>query len=219
MDTDSTAKRGSHRQILGDFRKHKIDILIGTQMIAKGHDFPRVMFVGVISADTALNLPDFRSGERTFNLLTQVAGRAGRGPEPGRVIVQTFSPEHYAVEKSVTHDYAGFFEQEIKFRKELGYPPFSHIVDIKLRGRNEERVIKSAHGLASLLCPLIEGKDASLVGPAPEFITKIKGQYRWSMFLKGERPDEMCVYIDKALALLKGKSGVTITVDVDPVGL
>jgi len=219
MDTDSTAKRGSHKQILGDFRKHKIDILIGTQMIAKGHDFPRVMLVGVISADTALNLPDFRSGERTFNLLTQVAGRAGRGPEPGRVIVQTFSPEHYAVEKSVTHDYTGFFEQEIKFRKELGYPPFSHIVDIKLRGRNEERVIKAAHGLASLIGPFIEGKEASLVGPAPEFITRIKGQYRWSMLLKGARPDEMCVYVDKSLALLEGKSGVTITVDVDPVGL
>jgi primosomal protein N' (replication factor Y) len=96
MDTDSTAKRGSHKQILGDFRKHKIDILIGTQMIAKGHDFPRVMLVGVISADTALNLPDFRAGERTFNLLTQVAGRAGRGEEPGTVIIQTFSPTHYA---------------------------------------------------------------------------------------------------------------------------
>ncbi|MDD5424094.1 MAG: primosomal protein N' [Candidatus Omnitrophica bacterium] len=219
MDTDATVKRGSHKQILDDFRKHKLDILIGTQMIAKGHDFPRVTLVGVISADTALNLPDFRSGERTFNLLTQVAGRAGRGSEAGRVIIQTFSPDHYAVRKSVDHDYAGFFDEEIKFRRELGYPPFNHIIDIKLRGRNEERVIKAAHDLAAVLAAHIEGKDIDLVGPAPEFISKIKGQYRWSMFLKGSKPRDMCGYIDKALEGLAGKSAVTIAVDVDPLGL
>ncbi len=219
MDTDATAKRGSHKQILGDFRKHKIDILIGTQMIAKGHDFPCVMLVGVISADTALNLPDFRAGERTFNLLTQVAGRAGRGEEPGKVIIQTFSPAHYAIEKSVNHDYKGFFDEEIKFREELAYPPFTRIVEVKLKGRNEEKLIKSAHDLASLISALIPGTDTELVGPAPEFISRMKGQFRWAMMLKGKDPRAMCEVIDKALGSLKGRSGVTITIDVDPLGL
>ena len=219
MDTDATAKRGSHRQILTEFKKHKIDILIGTQMIAKGHDFPRVTLVGVVSADTALNLPDFRAGERTFNLLTQVAGRAGRGSEPGRVIVQTFSPNHYAIEKSIEHDYVGFFNEEIEFRKELNYPPFTHIVEIKLRGRKEERVIKAAQDLAAVLNLFIAGKPVEMVGPAPEFISKIKGQFRWNLLLKGEDPRIICGFIDKALDNLKGKSGLIISVDVDPMGL
>lgn len=219
MDTDSTAKRGSHKQILSDFSKHKIDILIGTQMIAKGHDFPRVMLVGVVSADTALNLPDFRASERTFNLLTQVAGRAGRGAETGRVIVQTYSPTHYAVEKSITHDYVGFYNEEINFRRELNYPPFTHIVEIKLRGRNEERVIKTAHDLAADLNAASEGKSIEIIGPAPEFISKIKGQFRWNMLLKGESPKGICGLVDASLGRLKGRSGLIITIDVDPVGL
>ncbi|MDD4879088.1 MAG: primosomal protein N' [Candidatus Omnitrophica bacterium] len=219
MDTDATSKRGSHRQILTEFKKHKIDILIGTQMIAKGHDFPRVTLVGVVSADTALNLPDFRAGERTFNLLTQVAGRAGRGSEPGRVIIQTFSPNHYAIEKSIEHDYVGFFNEEIKFRRELNYPPFTHIIEIKLRGRKEERVIKAAHDLAAVLNLFIAGKAVEMVGPAPEFISKIKGQFRWNLLLKGEDPAAVCGFIDKALDNLKGKSGLIITVDVDPMGM
>ena len=218
MDTDATAKRGSHGRILSEFKKHKIDILIGTQMIAKGHDFPRVTLVGVVSADTALSLPDFRASERTFNLLTQVAGRAGRGSEPGRVIVQTFSPNHYAIEKSIEHDYVGFFAEEIKFRKELNYPPFTHIVEIKLRGRKEERVIKAAHDLAAILSEA-KGKPVEMVGPAPEFISKIKGQFRWNLLLKGEDPKAICGFIDKALDNLRGKSGLIITVDVDPQGV
>jgi len=227
MDTDATAKRGSHGRILTEFKKHKIDILIGTQMIAKGHDFPRVTLVGVVSADTALSLPDFRASERTFNLLTQVAGRAGRGSEPGRVIVQTFSPNHYAIEKSIRHDYVGFFEEEIKFRKELNYPPFTHIVEIKLRGRKEEKVIKAAHDLAAVLNLFIggkvlseaKGKAVEMVGPAPEFISRIKGQFRWNLLLKGADPKAICGFIDKALDNLRGKSGLIITVDVDPQGV
>ncbi|MDP3787222.1 MAG: primosomal protein N' [Candidatus Omnitrophota bacterium] len=224
MDTDATAKRGSHRQILSDFKKHKLDILIGTQMIAKGHDFPRVMLVGVVSADTALNLPDFRASERTFNLLTQVAGRAGRGAEPGKVVVQTYSPTHYAIERSITHDYVGFYDEEINFRRELNYPPFTHVVEIKLRGRNEERVIKAAHDLSADLNAVIgafsaDYKTVEIVGPAPEFISKIKGQFRWNMLLKGQSPGDICDLIDESLGRLKGKSGLIITVDVDPLGL
>lgn len=219
MDTDATAKRGSHKQILTDFMKHKIDILIGTQMIAKGHDFPKVMLVGVVSADTALNLPDFRAGERTFNLLTQVAGRAGRGADTGKVVVQTYSPTHYAIEKSITHDYVGFYDEEIKFRRELNYPPFTHIVEIKMRGRNEERVIKTVHDLAGDLNAAVNGKAIEIVGPAPEFISKVKGQFRWNILLKGKSPRDICDVIDGSLGRLKGRSGLIITVDVDPVGL
>ncbi len=219
MDTDATAKRGSHGRILSDFKRHKIDILIGTQMIAKGHDFPNVMLVGVVSADTALNLPDFRAGERTFNLLTQVAGRAGRGAEAGKVIVQTYSPSHYAVEKSIGHDYVGFFNEEIVFRKELKYPPFTHVVEIKLRGRNEDKAAKASHDLAASLSAVLAGEEIELIGPAPEFISKIKGQYRWNMLLKGKDPRKICLIIDEALPKLKNKSGLIITVDVDPMGL
>lgn len=218
MDTDATAKRGSHGRILDDFRAHKLDILIGTQMIAKGHDFPRVMLVGVVSADTALNLPDFRASERTFNLITQVAGRAGRGAEPGKVIVQTYSPEHYAIKRSITHDYAGFYSEEIDFRRELNYPPFIHVVEIKLRGKNEERVIKAAHDLSGDL-NAVKDKTVDLVGPAPEFISKIKGQFRWNMILKGQSPRDICGLIDGSIGRLKSRSGLIITVDVDPIGL
>lgn len=218
MDADATAKRGAHKHILSEFSKHKIDILIGTQMIAKGHDFPSVMLVGVISADTALNLPDLRASERTFNLLTQVAGRAGRGSEPGRVIVQTFSPSHYAIERSLNHDYAGFYGEEIKFRRELNYPPFTHLVEIKLRGGNEQRVVESAKALADDLKTSSAG-NFEIVGPAPEFIWRLKEQFRWNMFLKGHSPRRICDSIDESIKRIKGKSSVTITVDVDPVGL
>lgn len=226
MDTDATAKRGSHKQILTDFKKGKINILVGTQMIAKGHDFPKVMLVGVISADTALNLPDFRASERTFNLLTQVAGRAGRGVEPGRVIIQTYTPSHYAIEKSITHDYEGFFDKEIIFRRELRYPPFVHVVEINLRGRNEERVIKISHELAETLSAISEREPLradqepiEVVGPAPAFISKMRGQFRWSILLKGKDPKDICKLIDESLKAVEGRSAVIITVDVDPLGL
>lgn len=218
MDTDATTKRGSHGQILADFRKHKIDILIGTQMVAKGHDFPEVMLVGVVSADTALNLPDFRASERTFNLLTQVAGRAGRGTEAGRVIIQTYTPNHYAIEKSINHDYPGFFNEEIKFRQELNYPPFTHVVEVKLRGRDEDKVIKLSHEMAEHLNTLNRG-TVEIVGPAPGFISKMGGQYRWIILIKGDDPESICGLIDEALRKIKGKSAVIITIDVDPVGL
>ncbi len=226
MDTDATTKRGSHKRILADFKNGKINILVGTQMIAKGHDFPKVMLVGVISADTALNLPDFRASERTFNLLTQVAGRAGRGLEPGRVIIQTYTPDHYAIEKSINHDYVGFFNEEINYRRELEYPPFVHLVGIKLRGKNEERVIKISQELAGTLSAIskceplaTDHEPIEIVGPAPAFISKMRGQFRWHILLKGKEPKNICRLIDGALKQLRGRSAVTITVDVDPIGL
>lgn len=225
MDADATAKRGSHKRILSDFSKGKIDILVGTQMVAKGHDFPKVTLVGVVSADCALNIPDFRASERSFNLLTQVAGRAGRGAEPGRVIIQTYNPDHYAIKKSITHDYEGFFDEEISFRRELRYPPFVHFVEINLRGRDEEQVIKISQDLAAILSTIskqhsLEGDCAPLevIGPAPAFISKMKGRFRWNILLRAKEPEDACRLIDASLKRIKGRSSVTISVDVDPMG-
>ncbi len=139
MDRDTTSRRHSHQQILKGLESGKIDILVGTQMIVKGHDFPNVTFVGVVSADTSLHFPDFRSSERTFQLLTQVAGRAGRGEVFGEVVIQTFNPDHYSILRAKDHDFIGFYQEEIQFRKALDYPPFSRFINFRLVGNSEKR--------------------------------------------------------------------------------
>jgi len=215
MDTDSTCKRGSHDKVLSRFKNGHIDILIGTQMIAKGLDFPKVTLVGVISADTALNLPDFRSAERTFNLLTQVAGRAGRSDLGGRVIIQSYTPQHYSIQAAKTHDYNTFYDKEISLRKELYLPPFCHMVNLTLRGRKEERVFKASENLKSNLEKEIKSKDIDILGPAPSPISKMKGLYRWNIFLRSESAESITAILKKALDKSKS-SGIIITVDVDP---
>src|SRR5207247_6561019 len=147
MDSDVLKKKDDSRRILGDFRLGKIDILVGTQMIAKGLHFPNVTLVGIIYADLSLHMPDFRAGERTFQLLTQVAGRAGRGDIEGEVFVQAFTPFHPAIQYARRHDFRGFYEQEIEFRQQLKYPPFSRIALLTLKGRNEDKVKFSAEHL------------------------------------------------------------------------
>src|SRR5438105_822759 len=147
MDSDTLKRKDDYRRILGDFRTGKVDILVGTQMIAKGLHFPNVTLVGIIYADMALHQPDFRAGERTFQLLTQVSGRAGRGDVEGEVFVQSFTPFHPAIQHARRHDFAGFYEQEIEFRKELGYPPFARIALLTLKGRNEQKVQFAAEHL------------------------------------------------------------------------
>ena len=215
MDTDSTYKRGSHDKVLSKFKDGHIDILIGTQMIAKGLDFPKVTLVGVISADTALNLPDFRSAERTFNLLTQVAGRAGRSDLGGRVIIQSYTPQHYSIQAAKTHDYNTFYDKEISLRKELYLPPFCHMVNLTLRGRKEERVFKASENLKANLEKEIKSKNIEILGPAPSPISKMKGLYRWNIFLRSESVESIISILKKALD--KSKSfGIIITVDVDP---
>jgi primosomal protein N' (replication factor Y) len=216
MDTDSTQKRGSHEKELFKFKEHKIDILIGTQMIAKGLDFPKVTLVGVISADTALNLPDFRSGERTFNLLTQVAGRAGRGDMGGRVIIQTYTPAHYAIQAAKTHDYNSFYGKEISFRKELNLPPFSHIVTINFRGRSEEKVINISELFRRKLETKAGRARIEILGPAPSAIPRLKGMYRWNLFLKSERAENINRMLKEVIGARRRESGIIITVDVDP---
>ncbi|PIP68094.1 MAG: primosomal protein N' [Candidatus Omnitrophica bacterium CG22_combo_CG10-13_8_21_14_all_43_16] len=215
MDTDSTHKRGSHDKVLSRFKDGHIDIIIGTQMIAKGLDFPKVTLVGVISADTALNLPDFRSAERTFNLLTQVAGRAGRSNLGGRVIIQSYTPQHYSIQAAKTHDYNAFYDKEINLRKELNLPPFCHMVSLTLKGRREERVFNACDSLKADIEKADRSKNIKILGPAPSPISKIKGFYRWNIFLRAESVKDITCILKTVL----GKNriqGIIITVDVDP---
>jgi primosomal protein N' (replication factor Y) len=186
MDRDTTAKKGAHARLVRDFREGDAEILIGTQMVAKGLDFPNVTLVGVISADTAINMPDFRAAERTFQLLTQVAGRAGRGQHPGEVIIQTFSPDHYAIQAAVHQDYEAFYQQEILFRKELKYPPFSRFANLICADVNERKAESRAHALAAAL-ERVPPKEIEIIGPAPAPLSRLKNQFRFHVALRARR--------------------------------
>ena len=189
MDMDTTSRKGAHHRILDAFQKEKYDILLGTQMVAKGLDYPDVTLVGVIAADTALNLPDYRSSEKTFQLITQVAGRAGRGSKPGRVVVQSYQPEHYALQYASEHDYIGFFHKEIKLRQQFGYPPFSHIIRVLVTGEQENTLILFTKSMIEWLKKRINGDKLLKRGlldlgvyPAP--IERIKNKYRWHVLIR-----------------------------------
>jgi primosomal protein N' (replication factor Y) len=195
-DADTTSRKGSHAEILQRFAAHKADVLIGTQMIAKGLDLPMVTLVGVVAADTGLNLPDFRSAERTFQLLAQVSGRAGRGERSGRVIVQTYNPQHYAIQAAAKHDYAAFVQRELAFRREHGYPPVQRMARLIYWEKNEAKSRQAALHMASalqqtLLQMGVEGKKASVLGPAPAFFAKYRGYYRWQVLLRAPNPAEI----------------------------
>lgn len=215
MDSDTMTKRGAHNKVLKEFKDHKIDVIVGTQMIAKGLDFPKVTMVGVVSADANLNLPDFRSGERTFNLITQVAGRAGRGDLGGEVIVQTYTPEHYAVSLAAKHDYNGFYIKEIEARRQLMFPPFTTLVKITVRAKNEETVIKCAERAAVKIRSNVKGID--VIGPAPSPMTKLRGFYRWNILIKAKDRPSIVRDLRRALKGFRKGSGVFMAVDVDPM--
>ena len=214
MDADATTGKDSHRRILGEFKSGKIDILVGTQMIAKGLHFPNVTLIGVLNADLSLSMPDFRAGERTFQLLTQVAGRAGRGEVPGEVIVQTYSPFHAAIQAARRLDYAGFCDQEFEFRKELMYPPFGHLVCVGLRGPDEARVAAAATALAERLKPALAA-DVILAEPSAAPLARAKGQYRYQVLLRAARTRAMTVPLKTVLREMKWPAGVSFSVDVD----
>ena len=212
-DSDVTKGRYSHQEILNKFRTHQADILIGTQMVAKGLDLPLVTLVGVINADTGLNLPDFRAGERTFQLLSQVLGRAGRGTLGGQVIIQTYSPEHYAVQTAAKHDYALFYEKEINYRRQLHNPPFTRLACLVYSHTNDALCQREAERMKRLLIGEIESKgidDLNLIGPAPAFIHKLRGRFRWQLILRGSEPSAF-------LSQIPIPQGWTI--DIDPIGL
>ncbi len=217
MDTDTTKKRGSHHRILDSFKHHNINVLVGTQMIAKGLDFPKVTLVGVVSADTTLNLPDFRASERTFNLLTQVAGRAGRGKDGGKVIIQTYTPGHYAIATASNHDYTSFYKREIVLRQELSLPPFVNLIRVMLRSRVEEKVIKASHSYAKII--MKDMSEVKLLGPAPAVISKVRNQYRWNIMVKTKDIERSTRELKIILGKTRRPSGVFIAVDVDPISV
>ncbi|MEA3560533.1 MAG: primosomal protein N' [Candidatus Omnitrophota bacterium] len=218
MDTDSVRRKGSHKKILGEFKKSKINILVGTQMIAKGLHIPEVTLVGVISADMTLNLPDFRSSERTFQLLTQVAGRAGRGRKKGEVIIQTYNPDNYSIRAASQYDFDSFYNQEIISRKELNFPPYYHLVNLIFRGRQEKDVIKSAKVLAKTLRKA-KPKGIKIIGPASLPLSKLRGNFRWHIILKGKEVALINKFLHQKLKKFKSASGVIFKVDVDPVSM
>ena len=218
MDADTTSRKNSHQEILDKFRRREANVLLGTQMISKGLDFPDVTLVGVIAADTSLNLPDFRSAERTFQIIAQVSGRSGRGNKTGRVIVQTYSPEHYSIEYARCHDYKGFYNKEITLRKELGYPPFFSIANIIISGTSEEEVIAYANELSKFLDEALKGhKDAEKLGPAAAAISRIKNRFRWQILIKSKGEEVLRkVLTDLSEAYGEGRSNVSISMDLNP---
>jgi len=212
-DKDAITRRYDHEKLLEDFRDHRADVLIGTQMIAKGLDLPQVTLAGVINADTSLNFPDFRSGERTFQLVCQVAGRAGRGVKAGKVIIQTYSPDNYVIGAAARHDYLRFYSEEIEYRRRYNYPPFSQLIRLVYSHINEKSCRREAERVYHLI---LEEKsrermaDFNVIGPVPTFAFRSRGKYRWQLFLRG--PDSSRVL--SQLALPRGW-----IMDVDPVGM
>jgi len=211
-DFETTRQKGAHDIILSHFVNHHADVLVGTQMIAKGLDLPLVTLVGVVLADVGLSLPDLRSAERTFQILTQVAGRAGRSPLGGQVILQTFLPEHYVIQAASRHDYQAFYQQELEYRRQLHYPPFSQLVRLEYRHRDPQRAEATAQTMAAQIKTwLVEEKflETELVGPVPCFFSRIGGLYRWQLVLRGPNP----------ASLLRGRNLGDWRVEVNPPSL
>ena len=222
MDRDTTSKRGSQERLLRQWEKGEMEILVGTQMITKGHDVAGVTLVGVILADLSLNLPDFRAAERTFQLLLQVAGRSGRGKEPGKVIIQTFVPDHYSFQFANTHDYDGFFASELEFRQALNYPPFSRLIQLRMDGLKAQEVEDRARSMGQKLRKHQQDargtEQIEILGPAPAPIEKLRNRYRWQILLKGNKGPHLFKLAHYARSLNTG-SRVRLHVDVDPYNM
>lgn len=218
MDLDTTKGKEGHQEILAAFANQEADILIGTQMIVKGHDFPHVTVMGVLAADLSLHVPDYRAGERTFQLLTQAAGRAGRGEAPGQVIIQTYDPEHYAVQAAAKQDYEGFFEQEMSYRSLAGYPPAGSLLAIHCSCGNEEYLRMACGYLRKYLERAASGMQVQILGPADETIAKIQDQYRMVLYLKADQEQLLRTVknkMERYLAVNQGFDAIQIQIDVD----
>jgi len=224
MDTDSTRRKGQASKILRKFSEHDIDILVGTQMITKGYHFPMVTLVGVVAADLSLGFPDFRAGERTFQILAQVAGRAGRGMLRGRVIVQTFNPEHYAIGAATKHNFKLFFEKERELRDQLRYPPFSHLAVLRFKGNSETKTSEAAHYLTRNIKGILSkwpkrGKEIQVLGPVEAPVSRIKGKFRWHILIKSERVSllhHLLNEVENRSRRFLQSSGVHLVLDIDP---
>lgn len=238
MDRDTVRKRGEAGRILKGIDERSIDILIGTQMIAKGHDYPGITLVGIVSADESLNIPDFRASERTFQLITQVAGRAGRGDIKGDVILQTYNPDHYSVKCAKEYDFIGFYNQEGMLREALNYPPYSKMVSFRIEGSNEKRVEQFSHNFGKILDeliggdnplspPLLRGNEGVVekLGPSKAIIYKIRNKYRWQIILKSKKIGNLKKIVSKATEEAKiklqktSKGNIKLDIDIDPINL
>ena len=218
MDSDTMTTKRAYQKTLAEFGAGRINILIGTQMIAKGLHFPNVTLVGIIFADLGLHLPDFRAGERTFQLLTQVAGRAGRGDRPGRVVVQTYTPFHPAIQFALEHDFKGFYQEEMEARKILEFPPATHMILIHFRGEEEEQVREAAEGFAQMLLPQLP-PGVQPMGPMPAPVAKIRGKFRFQLTLRGGEVVQLVRLLRPLMLGAKTPKGVEIYADVDPRSL
>jgi primosomal protein N' (replication factor Y) len=224
MDVDTTSGKWAHAEILDRVGRGEVEILLGTQMIAKGLDFPNVTLVGVIDADVGINLPDFRASERSFQLLSQVAGRAGRGPKGGEVIIQTRVPLHHAVRCAITHDYHAFIAEELPGRSTPRYPPCTRLANVICSGLSEEAVAQLAIRAGDWLRALLAARDiaeVSIVGPAPCPIERIKMRWRWHLLLKAEQPAPLTRVARYFLERfeVRGRADLRIALDRDPVAL
>lgn len=219
MDAESTARKGELEGIIRRAEAGETDILLGTQMVAKGLHFPNVTLVGILSADLTLNFPDFKANERTFQLLTQVAGRTGRGSRPGTVIIQTYRPDHYAVTASAAHDYAGYFRSEIQIRKAFRYPPYVEMINITVQGEQEETVLKGAKGLYNRIGKALKEKGLTfqLLGPHPAAFARIRGAWRYQILLKHLKPEEASVLAALDAVRQEAVPGVSLVIDTRPV--
>ena len=214
MDVDTTRKKGSHQALLEQFGNGEADILLGTQMIAKGLDFPNVTLVGVLNADTALNLPDFRSSERTFQLLTQVAGRAGRAEKAGQVLIQSYNPQHYAIRFAKDQDYEGFYAYEMGIRRQLGYPPYYFTIGITLSHKKEEEVLRRAYQVMEILRSGLS--DASVIlGPTPKPIARTHNLYHYQILIKYRLEDELASTLNQVLALTQERENSELRLSID----
>ena len=219
MDADTTKTRDSHRQILSAFARGEADVLVGTQMIAKGLDFPRVVLVGVVAADMSLNSSDFRAAENTFQLITQVAGRAGRADNVGKVLIQTYMPENYCIQYAKKNDYVSFYKEEIEFRRQMKYPPFTNLCTILFSGEDEKTVITRIHELAAILEFYGKGKNYERIGPAAAMVSKIHDKYRHRIIIKGLEEEKLKNYAFYCLNKLREREdmgGISVNVTINP---
>ena len=219
LDTDVARARGTTHEVLAAFARGDADVLLGTQMIAKGLDFPRVTLVGVLDADVALHLPDFRAAERTFQLLVQVSGRAGRGEIAGEVFIQTCTPEHPAVAAAALHDERMFLDHELEQRREAGYPPFTRLASVLFSGRDEGEVEAAATRTREQIAERARAAGVQVLGPAPQALARLKGRHRWHLLLKATHAARLRELALGALeyAEVARAKGVRVVADVDPV--
>ncbi|MEA2172459.1 MAG: hypothetical protein QOD00_51, partial [Blastocatellia bacterium] len=221
LDRDTTSRRKLFERAILEFGAGELDMLVGTQMLAKGHDFPNVTLVGVVSVDAGLSLPDFRSAERTFQLITQVAGRAGRGSLTGRVLIQTYHPTHYALKHACAQDYAGFYQEEIHYRKNLSYPPFVSLASLLVHGEDFTRAQTTAAEIRKALDEANRERHCRILGPAPAPLARLRGEHRIQLLVKSRNRTQLRQTIDIAFAEMsaRGQDLRSINVEIDPINL